>query len=338
MFWDELQMWSRRADVIHDVDVEFDAGRLQWCYESVSQLVAPFPKQGRRYDNFPTDEGSEAGSDDEPGGSDSDDGGGSDGGDSASSGGGSDGPAVAGGRGEPAVADGGAVGGGEAQAAAEGSGVVLAAVAAGLDLNRDEADAVHDSELKLDVLRVVLQQVQAVGKDALAATIHNAVHAEERKAHGRKRSSEAVAQAMVANHHAEEREVDGARSIVALAEKEAKRTRSSLKQLREEHDRIYAARLALQRASTVVECLEAVKTFDAADLGQGHAKGGSAEHVRNRMQVLERLRIRFPPLPPNSQTTGSGLKPIGIVPDWHASTRARGIHGAAPFATSPTIF
>ena len=309
LFWDELRMWSRRAEVIHDVDVEFDAGRLQWCYESVSHLVAPFPKQGRRFDNFPTDEGSEPGSDvpgdtdsdgDAPGDSDSD----------ADGRGGSDGPA-----GELAAAGGGT------QPAVAGSGVDIAVVAAGLNLSRGEADDVHDSELRLDVLRAVLQQVQAVGQDALAATIINAVHAEERKAHGRKRSSEEVARAMVANHCAEQRDVDGARSIVALAEAEAKRTRRTLKSLRDEHDRVFTARMALQRASTVVECLQAVKTFDAGDLGQGHQKGGSAEHVRNRMQVLDRLRIRFPPLPATQQNDWDWFKAnwtkarVAILPD-----------------------
>ena len=68
--------------------------------------------------------------------------------------------------------------------------------------------------------------------------------------------------------------------------------------MKEEHDSLEAARVALQRASTVVECLNSVKRFESSDFGQGHAKGGTAEHKKNRMQVLERLRLRFPPLPP----------------------------------------
>ena len=108
-----------------------------------------------------------------------------------------------------------------------GSGID-AVVAVCPSLSRDEADVVHGSQLVLDVLRSVLEQVQGVGQDAMAATIINTVHSQERKSHGRKRSSEAVAQAMVANHCAEQR---------GVADAEAKRTRTTLKQLREEHER-----------------------------------------------------------------------------------------------------
>ena len=59
--------------------------------------------------------------------------------------------------------------------------------------------------------------------------------------------------------------------------------------------------MALQRSSTVAECLEAVKSFEVADLGFNGPQGGAAKRVKVRVQVLERLRARFPPLPPEQQ-------------------------------------
>ncbi len=55
--------------------------------------------------------------------------------------------------------------------------------------------------------------------------------------------------------------------------------------------------MALQRASLVVECPNSVNRFETSDFGQGHPKGSTAEHTKNRMQVLKWFRLRFPPLP-----------------------------------------
>jgi hypothetical protein len=60
-----------------------------------------------------------------------------------------------------------------------------------------------------------------------------------------------------------------ARTIAAKTDSEAKRTRRTVRQLQEEHDRLQAARVALQKASAVAECLDAVKKFETSDLGQG---------------------------------------------------------------------
>ena len=46
-----------------------------------------------------------------------------------------------------------------------------------------------------------------------------------------------------------------------------------------------------------MECFNALKCFDAGDFGQGHAQGGTREHKRTRLHVLERLRAKSPPLP-----------------------------------------
>ena len=62
-----------RRDAIHDVDVEFEAGRLDWSCDSVCGVAAPFPRHGRRLDSLPDDEGSERASADDTASSSTDD-------------------------------------------------------------------------------------------------------------------------------------------------------------------------------------------------------------------------------------------------------------------------
>ena len=179
----------------------------------------------------------------------------------------------------------------------------------------------HECQHGLDVLQVVLEQVRSVGQDALAATVANAIRRQERICRGKKeRANGVVSQAMLANHAAAVADVTAAQSIVAKADAEAKRTRLTIKQMKAEHDRLDSARVALQSASTAVECLNSAKSFETSDFGQGHPKGGTAEHKKNRMQVLERLRLRFRRSRLNRQTIGSGLSPDGTNLVWLSST------------------
>jgi hypothetical protein len=54
--------------------------------------------------------------------------------------------------------------------------------------------------------------------------------------------------------------------------------------------------------------MNALKSFDVTDLGNGHAAGGTAEHARNRMNVLDRLKMRFPPLTSEQQNDWGWFK------------------------------
>ena len=54
----------------------------------------------------------------------------------------------------------------------------------------------------------------------------------------------------------------------------------------------------LDRASTIVECLEAMKSLDVEDFGAGHKAAGNPEHKQNILNVLYRIRLRAKPLPP----------------------------------------
>lgn len=58
-------------------------------------------------------------------------------------------------------------------------------------------------------------------------------------------------------------------------------------------------RRSLAKASSVEESLRALKRWNVADFGQGHEKGGTRAHAANRREVLERLRRRAVPLPPD---------------------------------------
>ena len=66
-----------------------------------------------------------------------------------------------------------------------------------------------------------------------------------------------------------------------------------------EQERPRSQQLELQRASTLVECQTVIKSFDLDDLGQGQPNGGSKQHAKNRLDVLERLKSKAKPLPPD---------------------------------------
>ena len=59
------------------------------------------------------------------------------------------------------------------------------------------------------------------------------------------------------------------------------------------------------RAPTVVECEKALESWETSDLGQGHASGGTCQHKKNHQAILERIRARSKPLPPD------------LANDWH---------------------
>ena len=92
---------------------------------------------------------------------------------------------------------------------------------------------------------------------------------------------------------------------IRKAFEQEKQRRVTIKELGEEQEKLRLQRLALLKASTVVECENAVKSWETSDLGQTHANGGSRTHIKNRMAILERLRARAKPLPPD------------LANDWH---------------------
>ena len=57
-----------------------------------------------------------------------------------------------------------------------------------------------------------------------------------------------------------------------------------------------------------MECITTLKSFEATDLGQGHKSGGTAEHARARLQVLDRIRLRGKPLLPEQENDWEWFK------------------------------
>ena len=78
-----------------------------------------------------------------------------------------------------------------------------------------------------------------------------------------------------------------------------KELKGCIKELVREQDRMHEKRVRLERASSVEECKKSLKSWTAAEFGQGHCDGGTKRHARNRLDALERLRKRAPPLPPD---------------------------------------
>ncbi len=71
----------------------------------------------------------------------------------------------------------------------------------------------------------------------------------------------------------------------------------TIKEMREEQEAMHQRRLERQRASAVAESLTVLESFETCDLGQGRPAGGSAELVRSRMSVLDRIKLWCAPLP-----------------------------------------
>ena len=80
---------------------------------------------------------------------------------------------------------------------------------------------------------------------------------------------------------------------------EEKQRRDAIKDLLEQQEKLRERKLELLRASTLVECAKALKSWDLDDLGQGHTSGGTKTHQKNRVAILERVRARSKPLPPD---------------------------------------
>jgi uncharacterized MnhB-related membrane protein len=285
-FWDELRMAAIRAELLRTVEVEYAEGRLAWNFADVSSLVVPFPRTGTPADNQPDDEGSEPPNEPDDASDQSDDG--DDGGHGAGGGIGAGGSAVA----EPA--DGGDAGG---SVVTEPPPSHTLAPCDAPALSHADADRAQVHQYNLDVLHTVAEQLRTVGQDRLLIAVEAAIHAEERRAHGRGQADPAIAAALVRNRDANLSMVMDGRSLMVKLAEERQRNQVTLAELRKEQARLDEQRVALQRATTVVECFNAVKSFDAADFGQGHPRGGTRDHKRARMQVLERLRSRSAPLP-----------------------------------------
>ena len=267
-FWHKEGMRQRRSEVLHDVCVEVDAGRLRWTYDDVYSVVNPFPARGAKRDWEPCDKGSDSEADHEE---DQEN-------DSESSGDDAD-----------LDADLDAVTPGREESAQ------LA-----IDVTRGGGEAALEAARgRLQSMQVVMQQVQTIGNLSLEAQVQNAIHIEQRRVRALARADPKVTQHFFEDQEAEQREMRKDMASIRKAFAEDKERRSAIKDLLEQQDKLRQRKLELLRASTIVECENALKSWDLDDLGQGHGGGGTKAHQRTRATILERLRARSKPLPPD---------------------------------------
>ena len=282
-FWHQESMRQRRGEVVHDVNVEVDAGRLAWRYADVYSVINPFPLHGKKYDTEPLDNGSDSDGDPGPDGK----------GDSDEESRMSVEEEVA----SPIQVADTCGGGGETE---------QTIVSAELRSSPSEIESMlQDSRATLQSMQVVLQQVQAIGNLSLEAQVHKAIHMADKKVRILAREDPDVSQAFFDDQDADQRKMRREMASIRQAFAEDKQRRLAIKDLLAQQEKAREKKLELMRASTLVECEKALKSWDLDDLGQGHASGGTRQHAKSRVEILERLRRRSKPLPPD------------LANDWH---------------------
>ena len=163
----------------------------------------------------------------------------------------------------------------------------------------DTEAVLQASRARLQSMQVVLQQVQAIGNLSLEAQVHKAIHIEEKKLRILAREHPEVSQLFLDGQEADQRQMRKDMASIRQAFAQDKQRRDAVKDLLEQQDKLRERKLELLRASTLVECSKALKSWDLDDLGQGHTSGGSRAHAKNRVAILERVRARSKPLPPD---------------------------------------
>ena len=80
--------------------------------------------------------------------------------------------------------------------------------------------------------------------------------------------------------------------------------------LKAREERLRGQKEDLANASTVVECMNAAKSVETGDLGQGNPTRGTMAHLRHGMEVLSRIRSGGATLKPDLQNDWNRLKRI----------------------------
>ena len=146
-------------------------------------------------------------------------------------------------------------------------------------------------------MRDVLEQLNRVGADGVSATLQHAVDAEEKRMRCSKRVSPDVCVAFAREQERDHQEFLQRREKIRSEFAKDKVHKLTIAQLIKRGQELYDKRIELQKASTSVECMKALKRWNADDLGQGHIQGGMKQHFKNRAEVLQRLRLRAGTLP-----------------------------------------
>jgi hypothetical protein len=150
-------------------------------------------------------------------------------------------------------------------------------------------------------MSVVLQQVRAIEHVTLEIQVKKAIANLEKRCRTISRVHSGVANAFLEDQ--EDMRVRDLRSRLEIQKmcQEDAQQKQTIKELLRQQEALRQKQEELHRASTLVECQAALKSWETKDLGQGHPGGGTKEHCRNRLNVLDRVRLRCKPLPPDLQ-------------------------------------
>ena len=214
-FWYLENMRQRREEVVHDVDVEVRAERLQWRFSDVYQVVNPFPEHGKSVDVEPMDKGSDSDDDHHDGGAESD--------------------AASDGMDDVAMAEAESDGRVNAIAHVEGDGEVLA-VQSSVPLEAD--NVAQDTQATLRGMHVVLEQIRAMGSLSLEAQVLRAIGLAQRKLRMLCREHPVVTESFMGQQDAERREAHRQQLSLHKTFHKDKERNLAIKQLSKEQDKL----------------------------------------------------------------------------------------------------
>lgn len=276
-FWDQLNFPRLREEALADVSAEVRAGHLKWTREHIEGLVLPFPVRGvldstleLQDDEVVLEEGENPWEEDEMEGAevlgeddrDSED------------------ETVLG---EDTVED---------PSSAEDEGPGAAEQEDVLRLSAEEAEEAQRIHERCNILRKASEALAEMKDPSIDATMARALHRETSRAKRLFQADPFVITVLEKRRRAEEQDDLRKRMLMqqemALAA-EAKATRLAAAKAKQD---LAKARKDLREATDAVAAQEALRTFSLADLGKGHPKGGTAEHRRNRKDILHRISQR----------------------------------------------
>ena len=156
-----------------------------------------------------------------------------------------------------------------------------------------QAGAVIEHSSRLRSLRQAQDIFTEIG-GALGAslndTLNRVISSEQKRFGAMMRCDAAVCQEVFAGLQAEEASMRRAR--VEFQEHMACKRESerAKRRLKEAKDTVAKMRKDMRYAESVVVAAEAIKVYSVEEFGKNHKKGGTKEHRKARMEVLERIR------------------------------------------------
>ena len=289
-YWRKLDMPAKREQVLHDVDVEFNEGRLSWCYADIKRLIVPYPKTGHmdtikefQDDEFPglkvgesaADSGGDESLDEENNHVVTAN-------DSASS--------------EESDAEDEVV-----DESSLGQGTLSTSHGQAVELTYEQAKVADAWEDKLAVYERARELMESVGDRSSAMAMTRTMHSEARKARGRLQQDLSVARALN-DRVQEEFRADAERRIHYAKKRQAqadtKRLEEQERQLKRKTNNLKAQ---IDQRIGILESSDAVKSFAPEDLGQGLKNGGPKKCQDRRHEVLDRLAARGDGLTPQQK-------------------------------------